>query len=97
MKNQDLPVLELEGKYNGTEERSILVRGFEHRSIVEKLCKEFNQECYLESHNDRSTALVYPDGHRESLGTLIPVSRSEAEAVGSWSYNPEVRQYFITK
>lgn len=97
LKQAGLPVLELQGKYKGNEELSILVDGFEHRATVERLCKTFNQECYLESHNDRATSLVYPDGTRQDVGTLVPVSKQEAEAVGSYSYNPLVDQHFITR
>lgn len=97
LKYDGIPFLELQGKYDGAEELSILVDGFEHRSTVERIAKTFNQECYLESHNDRATFLVYQDGTTKSIGTLIPVSKQEAEAVGSYSYNPLMDQHFITR
>jgi hypothetical protein len=97
LKRQGFPVLELQGRYNGAEELSILVDGFEHRDTVARLCSEFNQECYLESHNDRATFLVFPNGDTQSIGTLTGVSKQEAEAVGSYSYNPIIDQYFVTK
>lgn len=92
-----VPHLELQGRYEGVDELSILIEGFDNRSLVETLAKKFNQECYLESHNDRATFLVFPDGSRTSIGTLTPVSETEAKAVGNYSYNPVVGQYFITK
>lgn len=97
LEEQGLPVLHLSGRYDGNEELSILVEGFEHRATVERLCKEFNQECYLESHNDRASFLVFPDGSKQSIGTLVAVSESEAETLGSYSYNPVVDQYYVTR
>lgn len=97
MRDAGLPVIELQGRYNGVNELSILVQGFEHRAAVEHACKSFNQECYLESYNDRATSLVYPDGRRESIGTLTNVSESEAKAAIGYSFNPISGQYFVTK
>lgn len=97
LRDSGIPSMELQGKYNGTPELSILVDGFEYRQTVEKACKAFNQECYLESHNDRATSLVFPDGSRQHIGTLVAASQSEAEASGSYSYNPIIKQHFIVR
>lgn len=97
LKANGIPCLTLHGKYDGSEELSILFDGFEYRDIVEKIAKTHKQECYLESHNDRATFLVYPDGTTKSIGTLVPVSKEEAEVAGSYSYNPRVDQHFITR
>lgn len=97
LKGAGLPVIELQGQYNGSPEMSILIQGFEHRATVERLCQKFNQECYLESHNDRATFLVFPNGDRQSIGTLVAVSKAEAEAHGSFSYNPIADQHFVTR
>lgn len=91
----DMPFLELQGKYNGVEELSILIEGFEHRERVEGLVNLFQQECYLESHSDRRTFLVFKDGTRKDIGTLTAVTKEEAERVGSYSYNPVARSYFV--
>jgi hypothetical protein len=96
-KASNVPVLELQGKYQGVEELSILVPSFDYRYEVETLAKQYNQECYLESHNDRATSLVYPDGTRQSIGTLTPVSQAEAEASIGYSYNPIMKQFYVTK
>lgn len=90
-----IPHIELQGKYNGVEELSILIQGFEYRSVVEQLVKSFNQESYLESHNDRETFLVYADGEREYIGKLAGVTKQEAERNGSYSYNPLSDSYYI--
>ena len=97
LKRSGVPCMELQGRYNGNEELSILVDGFQYRQDVEYFCNEYRQECYLESHSDRATSLVYPDGRRVSIGTLTPVSKEDAEALGSYSYNPIIRQHFVTK
>jgi hypothetical protein len=96
LQRSGVPAIELQGKYNGNEELSILVDGFNHRADVEYFCREFNQECYLESHNDRATSLVFPDGTRQKLGTLVAASKDEAEASGSYPYNPN-SGYFIVR
>ena len=97
LKRSNTPCIELQGKYDGNEELSILVEGFEHRQDVEYFCREYSQECYLESYNDRATSLVYPDGRRQPIGTLTNVSESEAKASIGYSFNPISEQYFITK
>lgn len=97
LRSRLVPFKVLQGKYNGVTELSILVSGFEHRELVESISKSNNQECYLESHNDRTTNLVYPDGARVSIGVLTGVTKDEAESVGSYSYDPLVDQYFVTK
>ena len=93
---QNIPFVELRGKYEGVEELSILVEGFSHRPLVESLCKEFKQECYLESHNDRASFLVFPNGDKTAVGTLQGVTKEVAEAHGSYSYNPLVGQHYVT-
>lgn len=95
LKSEGLPVLELKGKYEGSDELSILIEGFQYRDYVERICKIFNQECYLESHNDRTTFLVYPDGRSVNIGTLTPVSKSEAMEKGSYSFSEAVGQYYV--
>lgn len=88
--------IELDGCYNGTTEKSILVEGWKARGLVETLCHRYKQQCYLESHGDRFTTLVYLDGRRENIGYLVYVSEIEAKQNKSWSYNP-ISGYFITK
>lgn len=97
LNDSGVPCIELTGRYNGVNEKSILVQGFEYRATVEKACKTFSQECYLESHNDRATSLVYPDGRRESIGILTAVSHDEAMNAIGFSYNPIAKQYYICK
>lgn len=92
-----IPFKVLQGRYNGIDELSILVSGFEHRELVENIAKSNSQECYLESHNDRSTFLVFPDGSKQGIGVLTGATKEEAEAVGAYSYDPQEGLYFVTK
>lgn len=97
-KQLEIPYIELYGRYMGTQEASILVDGFEDRSLVESLTKEYSQESYLESHSDGSTYLIFTNNdRREYIGQFIAVSEAEAKASGSYSYNPDIGQYFITQ
>ncbi len=86
----------LTGVYENNSEMSILV-DFNQRSLVEELVKTFNQECYLESHNDRASFLIFNDKDKRFIGTLTNVSQSEAIASNNYSYDFENNQYFITK
>ncbi len=97
LKSSGVPCLELLGRYNEVNETSILIEGLEYSFLVKHLCKQFNQECYLESNESRHTSLVYPNNTRLDIGRLIPVSKVEAETLGNWSYNETVNQYYITK
>ncbi len=97
LKTSLIPHMELTGRYDGNDELSILVDGFKYRDVVAMFCKANNQECYLESHNDRATFLVFPDGKVQGIGRLTGVSKEEAMGAIGYSYNPLVDQYFITK
>lgn len=92
-----VPCIEIKGRYNGTDETSILVNGLEYSFLVKYLCRQFKQECYLESNESRYTSLVFPDGTKQAIGQLVPVSKEDAEKLGNWSYNETVNQYYITK
>ena len=97
VKQMQIPHIELYGRYNGAQEASILVDGFQHRSLVEALVLKFSQESYLESHSDGSTFLIFADGGRQYIGQFIAVSEEQAKASGSYSYNPDIGQYFVTQ
>lgn len=92
----NIPHKELLGYYKGDKESSILIEGFNHRDTVEYFCKKYGQECYLESHSDRSTYLVYPQ-KKEYIGKLVPVSREKASLLDSYSFDPILGQYYITE
>src|ERR1035437_3198156 len=54
--------IQMLSKNHGVAERSILVIGFEHEGLVNKIANEFHQESYLRSHNDRFSELVHLKG-----------------------------------
>jgi hypothetical protein len=97
LKAKGIPLSQLNGKYNGQKEHSILVEGFEHRDTVERVCGIFNQECYLESHCDRESFLVYPTGAKVAVGKLQGVPKAIATAMNSYTYEPTLDQYYVTK
>ena len=76
---RDLAALELDsieaiGTYKSTLERSRVVFS-DDEGKAEFLREEYNQECYLYVHNDRTAELVYSDGTRESLvGTFRTIN-----------------------
>lgn len=98
LKLNSIPYVELTGSYNGKLERSFLITNVKtHRPIVEKLCSEYKQDCYLELDIDRHAELVFPNGDRQSKGYLVSVSETEARSSGNYVYSPVVNQYYITK
>jgi hypothetical protein len=96
LRDAGIPVVALRGKYDGTEELSILVDGFQHRSVVERICREYKQECYIELHPDRFASLVFLDGKRRDLGMLQSVPEHEALGADGYLYNPR-SGYFIVR
>ena len=92
-----VPYLELQGKYNGSEELSILLNDLGYRSTVEKLCAAYRQECYLEADDERNAKLVFADYTTASIGKLMCVSKDKAESKGSYSYNPVNNCYYIAE
>jgi hypothetical protein len=95
--DEGIDAIELQVRYGGVDERSILVVGSDHRSTVEELCQVYKQQCYLESHNDRGTYLVFKNGAKDYVGQLEPVSDGEALKLDAWSYRPDIKQYYATK
>lgn len=93
LQNHGVEFMELDGQYNSVSERSILVLA-KHRAIVERLAAETRQECYLESHNDRHSELVYADGTRVAIGKLGPVNKELALTLDAWTYRADIDQYY---
>jgi hypothetical protein len=85
--------IELDGAYKGVPEKSLLFTE-SNRRVVEMIARDYKQECFLESDNDRYSSLVYADGRRVGLGYLKPVSKSEALALDGYSYRPDLDQYY---
>lgn len=90
-----IPHIEVKGKYKGGTELGLIVPA-SYKKIVNEFCSQYKQECFLEHHPDRHCDLVYLDGKRESLGTLIEVSKDRAEKMDAYTQTPDGR-YFITE
>lgn len=72
------------GSYQGNPELFWLATGdnsMEHEIML--LAKEFNQECVLVVHgNNQDAELVYPDGSRKMLGTMVCLGPDEGSLKG---------------
>lgn len=97
LKQHGIPAIELEERRGGNTSYMILVSGFQHRATVTRLCQEFDQLYYLESHNDRYTNLILLNGTTQPVGRLMPVSESEANASAVSLYNAIAQQHFVIK
>jgi hypothetical protein len=82
------------GWYQRKAELSFIVL-VEHRNLVQTLCRDYNQACYLEHHKDRSCEAVFQEGKRVKLGMMTEVSQKTAEEAESCTKTPDGR-YFTT-
>lgn len=88
-----IPFKVLVGHYKSRMELSVLIVGQDKERLVQAVARNYNQECYLESHGDRFTELVYTsDGRREAIGYLKNVEN--VEGLEAYSYCPETKQFF---
>ena len=74
----------LDGVYQNQTEKSILVSA-DRIDMVQNLCQQFGQECYLRSDSERNTFLVYPNGTEKRIGTLKRVSKEDALKLDGYS------------
>jgi len=93
----DAPFSVVIGHYQGREELSFLIVGKKYQNLVETICKNHAQECYLHIHNDNHSELVYGDGKIEKVGKLTNVSKAEAEQLKNYTYVPVTGLYWTTK
>ena len=89
-----IPHKEVWGVYQGNKEQSFVIVGKQYQTIVEKLAKQYNQECYLHIHNDNFSELVYTD-RKTAIGYFTNVSATEAR--GHASYTEDNGQFYVTK
>ena len=77
---------EVEGRYNGIDEKSIMLYGTNlTEPVIEELAKKHFQESYLVVYHDGAAELVYSDGNRKVLGEFIPVNESQAKSRDAYS------------
>lgn len=87
----------LMGSYKGNEERSYMLSMSDHgKALV--VAREHNQESILTRYSDGSVYLYYLDTfEQEYLGQFEAVSESEAKSQDSWTYRPDLDQYYIVR
>lgn len=88
------------GKYKGTTEHSFISRMSDYRKIEPWLNEE---ESILHIHSfdardvPKATLLYLKEGREEYIGRFMPVSREEALAADSYTYDMVYNNYFICK
>ena len=68
----------------------------QYSRVAEIVLKDYDQESYLEHHNDRTCELVFGNGHRKKLGVMREVSEVEAMKKAAWTKTKDNR-YFIAE
>jgi hypothetical protein len=86
LKSKHYTPTEVNGKYNGIEEKSIMLYGTNlTEPMIEELAKKNFQESYLVVYHDGVAELVYSSGNRKIMGDFISVSESEAKSKDAYS------------
>jgi len=77
---------EVEGRYNGIEEKSIMLYGTNlTEPMIDELAKRNFQESYLVIYHDGVAELVYSNGNRKILGDFVSVSEEKAKSKDAYS------------
>jgi len=85
---------EVTGRYNGLDEKSIMLYGTNlTEPMIEELAKKNFQESYLVVYHDGVAELVYSSGNRKTMGSFIPASETEAKSKDA--YSKIGSQYFV--
>ena len=80
-----LKPLLVNGRYKGTNEDSFCL-SLTKLDLVESIAREFNQESILIVDSNGQAFLKYLNtGIRESIGTMVSVTKKQANALKSWS------------
>jgi hypothetical protein len=86
LKSKHYTPTEVNGKYNGIEEKSIMLYGTNlTEPMIEELAKKNFQESYLVVYHDGVAELVYSNGNRKIMGDFISVSESDAKSRNAYS------------
>lgn len=96
LESNHIPFKEMEGVYQGNKELSFLLKS-NYIDTAKKLCKKFNQECYLVSDKDRHTKLIYLDGGEQELGILKRIGKHQLNDVINYTYDPYTDTYWNTE
>jgi len=96
LKDQKVPFKELYSSYQGKPERSLAFEGDHHKPLVDKIASQFNQESTLSIHPNGDTHLHYGD-KSDHIGKWQEVSKEDAIANQSYSFDPSSKKYWIAK
>jgi hypothetical protein len=76
----------VDGRYQGKDEKSILLFGFNStESVVGEISKAQLQESYVVVYYDGFAELVFNTGARKGIGTMKQVSETEAKSKDAFS------------
>ena len=85
---------EVEGRYNGIDEKSIMLYGTNlTEPVIDELAKRNFQESYLIVYHDGVAELVYSNGNRKILGEFVQAKESDAKSKDA--YSKIGSQYFV--
>ena len=86
---------ELTGRFGGTDEWCVVLDGEQVR-VAEMILREYEQESYLEHHNDRTCELVFSNGIKTKIGVMREVTEAEALKKPAWTKTKDNR-YFVAE
>lgn len=86
---------ELTGRFGGTNEWCVVINGSQPQ-VASMILREYDQESYLEHHNDRTCELVFSNGLRKKIGVMREVTEIEALKKSAWTKTKENR-YFVAE
>ena len=95
LKLSGIPYIPVQGAYKGVKELGFIVSA-DQRKVVDDICKQYNQESYLEHHNDRYCELICADGTSKPLGTMVETTKDKAEKSDAYTLTPDGR-YFVVE
>lgn len=85
----------IEGSYKGARETSFIAV---YDPVIEDLAASFEQESVLILGPFDDAKLVYLNTEQTvNLGKLVKVDEATAKASESWSFRPDLNQYYITR
>ena len=93
LKTKDIPFKEVDGKYAGVMESSVVISS-DYESDVALICDLFNQESCLYLDQDRNATLVFQDNKRQAIGIWEATSEADALRLDNYTYAEALNQYF---
>mgnify|MGYP001589930196 CR=1 FL=1 len=92
---EHIEFLEVNGRYGGINERSLVV-GMHRLPRIRELARQFKQDSIMLLFNDERVSLEYTsDGHKEAIGIFKEVSKEEANQAHAYSEIVASKRFFI--